>query len=152
MARRVGDRAESARSSRRPPAVGRKGTIEMTDDRAAAVIQAEQRRCDAIAAGDFDALAAMLADDYLHVHGTGHVGDKADYIDGVRRAPRVPVRSNLVVRLFGDVAVLTGDLLNTIQWETGETVVIDATATFVLQERDGDWIFLSGQLTPKRTL
>lgn len=121
-------------------------------DRSQAVIEAEVRRCAAIAAGDMDGLDALLAEDYLHVHGTGRVGDKADYIDGVRKAPRVPIRDNLRVRLFGDTAVLTGDLLNTIDYPGRPQLVIDATATFVLRETTKGWLFVSGQLTPKREL
>jgi ketosteroid isomerase-like protein len=118
-----------------------------------AVIDAESKRCAAIAAGDFDALANMLSDDYLHTHGDGRIGDKDDYIAGVRKAPRVPLRENLLVRIFGDVAVLTGDLLNTIHLpDRNEPLVIDASATFVLHETGGQWQFVSGQLTPKRPI
>lgn len=121
-------------------------------DRTQAVIEAENRRCAAIAAGDMDGLDALLAEDYVHVHGTGRVGDKADYIEGVRRAPRVPVRDNLRVRLFGDTAVLTGDLLNTIDFPGRPRLVVDATATFVLRETESGWLFVSGHLTPKQDL
>jgi hypothetical protein len=124
----------------------------MGKEREQAVIDAEARRCQAIADRDMVGLAALLSEDYLHVHGDGRIGDKADYIAGVERAPRVPVRTNLVVRLFGDVAVLTGDLLNTIDFQDRERLVIDTTATFVLHEIDGRWIFASGQLTPKRSI
>jgi hypothetical protein len=125
----------------------------MRNQRQQAVIDAEARRCRAIASGDFIALSAILDDDYLHVHGDGRVGGKVDYIDGVRRAPRVPVRSNLIVRLFDNTAVLTGDLLNTIDFPDRPQLMIDATATFVLREApQGNWMFLSGQLTPKRSI
>jgi ketosteroid isomerase-like protein len=125
----------------------------MNAARKQAVRDAEARRCAAIAAGDFVGLAAMLADDYLHIHGDGRTGGKEDYIAGVRKAPREPVRNNLVVRLYGEVAVLTGDLLNTIQLPgRDEPLVIDASATFVLREDGGQWRFVSGQLTPKRPI
>jgi ketosteroid isomerase-like protein len=124
----------------------------MMDVRQQEVIEAEALRCQAIADGDMRALAALLSDDYLHVHGDGRIGGKADYIAGVERAPRVPVRSNLVVRLFGDVAVLTGDLLNTIDFPDRDKLVIDTTATFVLRAERGAWTFVSGQLTPKRKI
>jgi ketosteroid isomerase-like protein len=126
--------------------------VIVRDQREQAVIDAEVSRCRAIAEGDMAKLAALLSDDYLHVHGDGRVGDKADYIEGVERAPRVPVRSNLVVRLFGDIAVLTGDLLNTIEFPDREKLVIDTFATFVLREQQGKWAFVSGQLTPKRMI
>jgi ketosteroid isomerase-like protein len=125
----------------------------MTNAREQAVLDAEARRCAAIVSGDFDALAAMLSDDYLHTHGDGRIGDKSDYIEGVRKSPRVPLRDNLVVRLFGDMAVLTGDLLNTIHMPGREApLVIEASATFVLREHEGQWLFVSGQLTPKQAI
>jgi hypothetical protein len=125
----------------------------MLDHRTAAVIEAERQRCLAIETRNFEALAALLSDNYLHVHGDGRTGDKADYIEGVRKAPRVPVRDNLVVRLFDETAVLTGDLLNTIHLpDRDEPLIIEATATFVLREMRNDWHFVSGQLTPKRVI
>jgi ketosteroid isomerase-like protein len=109
----------------------------MRNEREKGVIDAEARRCQAIADGDMGKLGSLLSDDYLHVHGDGRIGDKADY---------------MVVRLFGDVAVLTGDLLNTIDFPDRERLVIDTSATFVLRETDGNWTFVSGQLTPKRKI
>jgi ketosteroid isomerase-like protein len=130
-----------------------KGEIDLINARTQAVLDAESRRCAAISSGDFEALTAMLSEDYLHTHGDGRTGDKVDYIEGVRKAPRVPIRDNLVVRLFGDVAVLTGDLLNTIHLpDRGEPLVIEASATFVLRETNSGWLFVSGQLTPKRAI
>ena len=115
------------------------------------ILDLERRRCDAIASSDLAALADVLADDYLHVFGSGTHGDKAHYIEGIRRGPRVPVRSNLTVRLYGDdTAVLDGDLLNTLDLPGRERRVVDAYVTQVAR-RDGDaWRFVSFQLTPKR--
>jgi ketosteroid isomerase-like protein len=125
----------------------------VADPSTQAVLKAETQRCQAIAVGDFAALSALLSEDYLHTHGDGRTGDKADYIQGVRNAPRVPVRDNLVVRLFGDTAILTGDLLNTIHLpDREEPLVIEAAATFVLRQTGDAWLFVSGQLTPKRSI
>jgi ketosteroid isomerase-like protein len=124
----------------------------MADNRVRAVLDAEQQRCDAIAAGNLKALAALLSDDYVHVHGTGRVGDKDDYIKGIEFAPRVPVRANLQVRLHDDTALLIGDLLNTIEYPGRGTIVIETTASALLRERNGRWIFLYMQLTPRHDL
>jgi hypothetical protein len=124
----------------------------MSEARKQAVLDAEAARCAAITAGDMTTLAGMLDHDYVHIHGDGRIGDKADYIEGCIRAPRTPKRDNLKVRIFGDSAVLTGDLLNRIDLPGKGLIVIDASATFVLRECAGKWIFVSGQLTPKREI
>jgi ketosteroid isomerase-like protein len=114
------------------------------------IIALEARRCEAIATADFDALADTLADDYLHVFGSGVTGDKPGYIEGIRAGPRAPVRSNLTVRLYGDMAILNGDLLNTINAPGRPQRVIDAFVTQVARKENGRWRFVSFHITPKR--
>ena len=85
----------------------------MTDDAARQQIEAvERQRCAALTAGDADALAALMADDLVHIHGNGHMDDKAAYIDGFRnrfRFHRVE-RGALKIRVEGDVAIVNGPL------------------------------------------
>lgn len=114
------------------------------------VLELERRRCAAIANADFDALGDVLAEDYLHVFGTGPTTDKPGYIAAIKAAPRVPVRDNLRVRVYGDAAVLTGDMINNITPPGQETRVVQAFCTQVAAKRDGRWQFVSFQLTPKR--
>ena len=115
------------------------------------ILDLEKRRCDAIANADFDALADVLADDYLHVFGSGAYGGKAGYIKGIKDGPRVPVRSNLSVRLYGDdTAILNGDLLNNINMPGREPRVIDAYVTQIARKQNGKWRFVSFHITPKR--
>jgi undecaprenyl pyrophosphate synthase len=123
----------------------------MTDE-SAAVLELERRRCDAIAAGDSAALRQILAEDYLHVFGTGPTTNRSGYIDTIERGPRRPVRGELQVRVYGDAAVVTGDLINHIQNPDKTTRVVNAFCTQVAVKRDGAWQFVSFQLTPKRTL
>ena len=115
------------------------------------IIALEARRCDAIGSGDLDALASVLADDYLHVLAPGRTVNKAEYIEIIRNSPRRPKRGALQVRLYGDAAVLTGDLENNIG-VAGEAVrVIPAFCTQVAaREDDGHWRFVSYILTQKR--
>lgn len=117
-----------------------------------AVLELERRRCEAIGQGNLDALRQILAEDYLHVFGTGPTTDKAGYIDKIENGPRVPVRKELFVRLYGDTAVVTGDLINHIRNKDGSTRIVDAFCTQVAVKREGRWQFVSFQLTPKRPL
>jgi ketosteroid isomerase-like protein len=113
------------------------------------VIALEERRADAIGSADLDALADVLADDYLHVLAPGRVVDKAGYIEMIRNGPRRPVRADLLVRLYGDAAVLTGDLENRIGTADDVRRVIPAFCTQVAVRSDGAWRFVSYILTRK---
>ncbi|HWI71358.1 MAG TPA: nuclear transport factor 2 family protein [Baekduia sp.] len=73
----------------------------------------EQERCRAISAGDLATLDRLLADDLTHTHVTGVTEDKATYLAALGGRPRTTTRGeDLAVRLYGDVAVMTGTLRN----------------------------------------
>ena len=114
------------------------------------ILDLERRRCAAIASRDFKTLGDCLAEDYLHVFGGGKTCGKLDYIKTVTDSPRAPERSNLVIRLYGDAAVLTGDLLNNISPPGEDLRVVDTFATQVAIRQDGKWRFVSFQITQKR--
>jgi ketosteroid isomerase-like protein len=108
----------------------------------------ESRRCEAISAGDVDALMAMLTDDYVHVHMTGRVDDRAGHVDAVASRPRRTTRGELTTRMWGDVAVLTGELTNHMTMPDGEARQLHAYCHEVAVRTDGSWRFVSIQLTP----
>lgn len=81
----------------------------MTD----AVVARELERCDAISRGDLEALARILGDDVTHTHVTGKTDDKAAVLENLRRRPRTTTRGDdLRVRMYGDIAVMTGTMRN----------------------------------------
>jgi hypothetical protein len=121
----------------------------MTAD-AQAVLDLERRRCAAIGTGDLAELSEVLADDYVHVMGNGTTKGKADYIETIRNGPRVPERGELKVRVYGDTAVMTGDILNRINTPGQARRAIDAMVTQVAVRSGGHWRFVSFQITPKR--
>ncbi|HET8938687.1 MAG TPA: nuclear transport factor 2 family protein [Polyangiales bacterium] len=122
----------------------------MTGSDAAAVIALEARRCEAIGAGNLTVLAEVLADDYLHVLAHGQVIDKLTYIDLIRSAPRTPRRGTLRVRMYGDAAVITGDLDNHLGTPGQVPRTIPAFCTQVACKSDGQWRFVSYILTRRR--
>jgi ketosteroid isomerase-like protein len=79
----------------------------------AELLALEERRCSLINEKDFEALAAMLSDDLVHVHANGLRQDKAEYLKHVSSRPRRTERKDLHVVLHGDAAVMTGLLINT---------------------------------------
>lgn len=120
------------------------------EDETNAVIALERGRCEAIGSGDLDALADVLADDYLHVLAPGKVVDKGEYVEMIRKGPRKPERGELRVRVYGAAAVVTGPLDNHIGAAGEAQRVIAAFCTQVALKQDGKWRFVSYILTQKR--
>lgn len=128
-----------------------KPAIQSSDEQKA-IEALEKRRAAAIAGSDFDALANVLADDYLHIYGGGTTSDRAGYIDQVKKAPRVPTRGPLTIRVYGDTAVITGGLLNRIKYPDRPEALLDTSVTQVVRRVNGEWKFVAFQITPKVTL
>lgn len=121
----------------------------MTSD-AAPLIALEARRCAAIGARDADALADVLDDEYVHVLAPGRVVNKRQYLAMIQDAPRKPERDGLHVRVYGDAAVITGDLDNHIgDPASAARRIIRAYCTQVAVRRGDHWRFVSYILTRK---
>lgn len=108
----------------------------------------ETKRCAAITSGDVETLKAMLVDDYVHVHMTGHVDDRAGHLKAVSSRPRRTERGDLLVRVYGDLAVITGDLTNHMTGADGKTNATKAYCHQVAARNGAEWRFVSIQLTP----
>jgi ketosteroid isomerase-like protein len=80
----------------------------MSDDVTQQVLAAEERRCAAIAAADWDALDKIVADDFLYTHSVGTTENKESWISGIKARRRAVEHDGLSVRSFGDVALLSG--------------------------------------------
>lgn len=120
----------------------------MTNDRDQ-VLEAEDRRRAALANLDIAALDALMADDLVHIHSSGLVHDKAALLAYIlARGAAVSVeRGPLEVRLYGDVAVITGRITNRMKGADGKEQVLDGIATQVLARQGGAWRFVSFQFT-----
>ena len=100
----------------------------------------EARRRAALAAGDAAALAELVSDDYVHCHSTGLAHDKAQMIAHMVANPRRVAPRTPQVRVYGDVAVLTGEMTN-VNPATGDQVSLFVTQ---VARRFGDgWRFVS---------
>jgi hypothetical protein len=78
------------------------------------------------------------------------VDDRAGHIQGVAKRPRQTTRGELKVRVYGELAVLTGELTNQMVVPGEEPRVMRAYCHQVAVRRDGGWRFVSTQLTPLR--
>jgi hypothetical protein len=116
----------------------------------AQILALEHRRCEAIATGNAQVLSELLADDYVHVHGTGKVDTKSGFISNIREHPRKTERGELTVRIYGDIAVVTGEQFNYMQpAAAGQTPnKTNNYVTQVLRRVSGRWQYVSFQLTP----
>ncbi len=112
------------------------------------LLELEQRRCAAISTGDIEALQSLLSDDYVHVHMTAAVDDRAGHLRAVAKRPRTTTRGDLRVRVYCDLAVLTGELTNQMPVPGQEPRAVRAYCHQVAVRKGGAWRFTSIQLTP----
>lgn len=108
------------------------------------ILELEKRRCAAINAQDVDGVAALLWDDYTHIHASGQIDHCEAYLGNLMKVPRHTSRGELSVRRYGDVATLLGDQINTFDGKQS-TLVVQQIAVL----RDDAWKFISAQLTRK---
>lgn len=117
----------------------------------AEVLAVENRRQDALIAGDVDALDEIFDDSLIHIHAPGLVHTKPLLLEHVaaRRAYLEITRQDLLVRIFGDTAVITGGIVNRMRAPQGGERTVDGVVTQVLRRgADGQWRFVSFQMTP----
>jgi ketosteroid isomerase-like protein len=75
------------------------------------VLEVDTQRADAYVNGDVATLERILADDVTYVHPTGKVETKAEVIAGFKKQDRKYKsikRDDVVVRIYGNTAVVTG--------------------------------------------
>ncbi|MDE1164865.1 MAG: nuclear transport factor 2 family protein [Pseudomonas sp.] len=97
----------------------------MTDTTIQAVLQAEALRRSALMHDDATQVANLFADDLVYVHTTGLIHDKAQYLAYAANVVRYLdiSRDQLHVRVYGEVAVMTGYQVNTLCKRSDEQVV-----------------------------
>jgi len=111
-----------------------------------AVLELEARRVRAMNDADPEALLALLHDDHIHVLANGIVTDKKGAAESLRKVPRKVETRVPQVRVYGDVALLTGPQVNHEQIN-GQPMTIDLFVTRVARRTNGVWKFVSMQAT-----
>lgn len=105
--------------------------------------QAEAARCAALVAGDVAAVEALLAADLVHIHLTGQVDDKPGYLSGLREKYvfRRVERGPLTIRVYGDLAVMTGTLSQRVEVRaTGASLDVRAMTTQTWRREGARWL------------
>ena len=123
----------------------------MANEEIAAKIRSrEEERAAALVAEDWDLLKTILSDDLRHIHSTGNVETRSQYMKSMREKYHFKEISRpepLEVRAYGDVAVATGRLYQLIYVKaSGETVEMHATTTQVWVNSAGSWVQTSWQV------
>ena len=122
----------------------------MTGAIADEIARLEENRARALVQADWGALAALIADDLVHIHATGLVENKAAYLEGVRtKLEFLEVkRESLTVRGYGEIAIATGILNQVIRVKASGAVVKASTATTQTWVRKGTtWLQNTFQAT-----
>ena len=82
-----------------------------TDKAAAEVLAADEARCAAMIAQDYDALGKLLADDLVYTHSTGVTDTKAAYLAALQSGKyryKAARAEGVTVRVHGTIALLNG--------------------------------------------
>lgn len=122
----------------------------MTGDPTGTVEALEERRWAALTSSDTTVLRELFADGMAYTHSNAMVDTKDSYlaaIDDGRVAYTGVDRSDVVVRTFGDTAVVTGRAVIDAR-AGGRPVQTVARYTAVWARQDGDWRFVCWHSTP----
>ncbi len=112
----------------------------------AELLQLDERRVAAMNDANPEALLALLHDDHVHVMANGMITDKQGAAESLRSIPRKVDMRAPIVRIYGDVAVMTGPQVNHEQIN-GQPMTIELFVTRVARRVDGVWKFSSMQAT-----
>jgi uncharacterized protein (TIGR02246 family) len=122
--------------------------IHSTPDRS--VLQAENRRLDALEKGDTAAVADMLADEFVMTRPNDTVLNKQQYLQALKSGAlrfKAIHHDDVQVRVVGSAAVITGRASAQVHDASGDwTAFSRYTHTYV--ERDGHWVVLAIHVSP----
>lgn len=125
--------------------------VPADDTTRAEILAVEERRQQALLDVDLETLADLYDDSLVHTHAPGLTHDKAQLLEHVgSRAPyKGATRGDLTIRLIGDVAIMTGRLVNRLGSPDGSERTVAGQVIQVLRRcEDGKWRFVSFQMTP----
>ena len=125
----------------------------MEIDAKTSVLEAEHLRQKALVALDMAALDKLFADDLTHIHSTGLTHNKGELLGHIeRRRTFIAIeRGPLDIRIEGNLAIMTGRIINHMRAPGGEgEVVLEGVVTQVLRKTADGWKFIHFQFTPNR--
>lgn len=110
----------------------------------------EHARLEALDQQDVAAVGALMDPELIHIHATGRVDDLDAFLAGLRSLPRKTRRISLTIRIYGDTAVLTGEVVTAV-FRSAQTAPeeISMMVTQVARRREGRWVFWSFHASKK---
>ncbi|HTT38414.1 MAG TPA: nuclear transport factor 2 family protein [Burkholderiales bacterium] len=121
-------------------------TAPITSDEA---LGGEDARYAAQTSGDFGALERLIGDDLVYIHASALVDSKTSYIESQRSGTvryRVMKRSNVTVRTYGCVAIITGQGIFDVTVK-GQDRSVELLFHSIWAKRDSGVQFISWQAT-----
>jgi hypothetical protein len=112
-------------------------------------LRAEDARYAAQTTGDFAAMQRLFGDELLYTHSTGRSDSKASYIEQQRSKSvvyRSMQRSNVNVRTYGCIAIITGNGHYEVT-TNGKDSTVDLLFHSIWAKRDGGVQFVSWEST-----
>lgn len=116
----------------------------------AEILQLEERRRAAMAAGDVASLEALSHDDLLYVHGSAAVDTKQSWIEAMRcgRTRYTDMKYDAVeVRILGDAVLLTGRAAFEVEVK-GKSRTLRMRFLNLWSKTAAGWKFAAWQATP----
>ncbi len=121
-----------------------------TDEEAVAALVSA--RADALVRGDADRMREILAPDFTYTNASGVSCNReeyvASYVGSSELVWQAQESSALLVRVYGDAAVVTLDVHDRAAWR-GEPFEGDFRSMFVYVRRGGTWRCVAGQTTTR---
>ncbi|WP_454806017.1 nuclear transport factor 2 family protein [Paraburkholderia fungorum] len=114
------------------------------------LLELERLRRDSLVSKDFDTLATLLADEIVYTHSTGAVQDKQTYLAYARNALTFLSieRGELTVRVYGNVALMTGPMTNTVMAPSlKEPMQVRSNVLQLWVHEHGSWTMAAFQAT-----
>lgn len=115
------------------------------------LLSLEQQRQQALITADIPLLAALLDEALIHIHSTGMVHNKTQFLRHIERMGGFVAitRPTPQIQLSGDIAILTGETCNVVRLlESGETAQRVGFSTLIWRRTAQGWRLLLSQLTP----
>ncbi|MFM2388402.1 MAG: hypothetical protein RL660_3159 [Bacteroidota bacterium] len=109
------------------------------------ILKAEADRYAAMIAQDTATLSAMLSSDLVYIHSNGMTDTKQSFLNSVATKTLVHKKittSNVVVRKYKDVAIVTGNATYDINYKNAD-MVLEFVFTNVYKKKKDKWILIS---------
>ena len=114
-----------------------------------AVLDAEQRRFEAMMRGDTVALRSLLADDLVYIHSNAMTEDKNRHISAIsggKLAYNKMEREKVNVRRYGKTALTNGIIRVNVTLD-GKNLDLNLAYTAVYRKKKGTWLLVNWQST-----